>query len=367
MEEQKNRMNMNEEMNENNAAELCERVPSDNDAIDKNIIKMNHVGDDNATPKALTDDDTKSMKEDATISPSNEEDQAFSCMICLEIMFTPTTLGCGHSGCIGCFEKYFKVCKYKISTCPKCREPIKRSKHMQINFTLRDLASIRYPDLLKEICEDATVERTKTYGTAIYTGQFVNEKRQGFGKFTLKGGDYYEGEWFNDKQHGEGKFRWKKKSIERKSKVYEGQFVDGFRTGQGKLTYSDTRYYEGGFKKNARHGEGTLHYVNGNVERGEWIDGRIKSGIVQYEDGHHEEGHWTHCMNTTTSKTGTSGPTKCVRFLNYGTKTYPCGKILSGEWLDSEGILGQGQLKLPNGEIKEGKWKDILIEPTTAK
>jgi len=39
-----------------------------------------------------------------------------------------------------------------------------------------------------------------------YEGYFVNDKREGQGKFTWKDGRIYDGMWKDGKQHGRGKF-----------------------------------------------------------------------------------------------------------------------------------------------------------------
>ena len=39
-----------------------------------------------------------------------------------------------------------------------------------------------------------------------YEGEYVNEKKEGFGCYYWPDGKSYEGQWLNGKQHGEGRF-----------------------------------------------------------------------------------------------------------------------------------------------------------------
>lgn len=51
-----------------------------------------------------------------------------------------------------------------------------------------------------------------TYGDkSVYTGSWVDDKRNGEGKMTVKAkeGDFvYSGEWLDDLKHGDGKYTW---------------------------------------------------------------------------------------------------------------------------------------------------------------
>ena len=42
----------------------------------------------------------------------------------------------------------------------------------------------------------------------VYTGQWLNGKRDGIGKVIIVGGDCYEGEWKNGLMHGYGCYKW---------------------------------------------------------------------------------------------------------------------------------------------------------------
>ena len=63
---------------------------------------------------------------------------------------------------------------------------------------------------------------------AIYTGQWLNNSRDGFGTQMWPDGSKYEGAWRNDKANGTGKL------VHADGDVYEGQWVNGMREGKGK-------------------------------------------------------------------------------------------------------------------------------------
>ena len=42
-----------------------------------------------------------------------------------------------------------------------------------------------------------------------YTGEWLNGKREGFGKIIFKNGTSYEGDWKNDLREGHGKIVYK--------------------------------------------------------------------------------------------------------------------------------------------------------------
>ena len=64
----------------------------------------------------------------------------------------------------------------------------------------------------------------KSFGEDIYEGEFNNDKREGYGKYTYKNGNYYIGEWLNDKKNGKGIVYNKKNCI-----LYRGNYKDDIR------------------------------------------------------------------------------------------------------------------------------------------
>ena len=65
----------------------------------------------------------------------------------------------------------------------------------------------------------------------VYEGDFRDNIREGYGKFTMSNGDRYEGEFQNDSYNGKGKYYWQNGNI------YEGGFKNYKKEGRGKLTF----------------------------------------------------------------------------------------------------------------------------------
>ena len=73
----------------------------------------------------------------------------------------------------------------------------------------------------------------KMHFSNIYEGDYINNKREGYGKFIMSNGDIYEGEFQKDSYNGKGKYYWQNGNI------YEGGFKNNKKEGRGKLTYSN--------------------------------------------------------------------------------------------------------------------------------
>ena len=65
----------------------------------------------------------------------------------------------------------------------------------------------------------------------MYEGEWEEDKRHGYGKFTWPDGKVYDGQWENDEPHGKGK------SIHPDGQVYTGDWIAGKRHGHGKLVH----------------------------------------------------------------------------------------------------------------------------------
>ncbi len=106
-----------------------------------------------------------------------------------------------------------------------------------------------------------TGEYTYFYPIGKYEGNFVNGKRDGYGKqyFTEKGstvtigyGSYYEGRFKNDMFHGKGTYR------ERNGYEYTGEFIDGERHGEFVAYYKKDLFNSYSWK--AKYENGVLIY-----------------------------------------------------------------------------------------------------------
>ena len=97
-------------------------------------------------------------------------------------------------------------------------------------------------------------EGTCTYEDgAVYTGDWHQDQRSGWGKHTFANGDWYEGEWANDTMHGQGRLT-----------ITDGSYYEcAWQQGQpqkGKWCSADGKTeYEGHFKGMLWHGFGVVH------------------------------------------------------------------------------------------------------------
>lgn len=95
--------------------------------------------------------------------------------------------------------------------------------------------------------DNAAVHADEYLPRGSYGGEWVDDKREGFGTQTYGNGDKYEGAWRANKPDGRGTY-WKlvrpagrAAGVKRKGdagsfvKVYEGDYYDGQRHGSGRL------------------------------------------------------------------------------------------------------------------------------------
>jgi len=97
----------------------------------------------------------------------------------------------------------------------------------------------------------ACLSRARTYGVCTaagasagdqYTGNWVEDQKQGFGKYVWVDGDVYEGDWERDMRNAEGVCTYSN------GDKYSGQWKDDMRHGRGRLVWNDGNTYEGGWK-----------------------------------------------------------------------------------------------------------------------
>lgn len=59
----------------------------------------------------------------------------------------------------------------------------------------------------------------------MYAGEWLDDKREGFGEYFYTNGDHYTGEWRNHVRHGRGRYTYASAAIQ-----YDGNWNNGFRT-----------------------------------------------------------------------------------------------------------------------------------------
>ncbi len=162
--------------------------------------------------------------------------------------------------------------------------------------SMTHLALTRY--LVKRVKkESAAVTIDEFCKQGSYCGDWVADRRQGYGVCIYGNGDKYEGSWRADRRHGRGTL-WRKSAVGRGLvKVFEGEFADGSYDGMGRLYCDDGGVYEGSFAAGKRSGQGMQRFGDGSVYNGDWLEdkahgrGRLVLDNGDTFDGHFLNGH----------------------------------------------------------------------------
>ena len=126
-------------------------------------------------------------------------------------------------------------------------------------------------------------EGTETYpdGTSFH-GIYKQSRKNGKGKFTFSNPKCtFKGTFVDDMATGRGEQRGL-------NYIYEGEWRESRINGVGRCTYFDeggnrTEEYIGQFRDNLKHGYGEYKWANGQVYKGEWECGQLKSTGVFVE------------------------------------------------------------------------------------
>jgi len=99
-------------------------------------------------------------------------------------------------------------------------------------------------------------------GTEVFTGEFRDDRPNGFGTIVFPKGARYVGEIANGEMHGKGTY------VLPNGTTYVGDFKDGLRDGSGTLTIPGGATYSGDFRNDKRNGQGVYTYPNGATYTG---------------------------------------------------------------------------------------------------
>jgi len=148
-----------------------------------------------------------------------------------------------------------------------------------------------------------------------YDGMFKEGQYHGRGFMRYANDSNYQGDFLAGMFHGQGTFRWPKgagsytgtfvknrmdgfgKRIFSNKTVFEGEYKGGGMNGRGQLTRANGDKYEGEFMDNRFHGNGVMHYATGDSYRGQWQVG-VYCGFGKYEyeaGGYYEGEYWSLC------------------------------------------------------------------------
>ena len=133
---------------------------------------------------------------------------------------------------------------------------------------------------------DKSVSKVVNETNGKYTGERIEGKKQGYGKYEWNDGSIYEGNFKDDKISGIGKL-----SIPDKG-TYEGNFVNGRKEGEGKYCFNNGDTYIGKWLADTMSGEGTYTFANGDTYVGEFFNNKFKGKGTYTQDGHKYTGTW---------------------------------------------------------------------------
>ena len=103
----------------------------------------------------------------------------------------------------------------------------------------------------------------------IYIGNFKDDLMNGIGQMIYSNGDEYIGQWENGQKNGLGIFTWNDKT------KYNGEFKEGKMDGEGQcFDQNGNLLYEGQWKNNLAHGMGTYIWNEGKKYEGEFMHGK---------------------------------------------------------------------------------------------
>jgi hypothetical protein len=108
-----------------------------------------------------------------------------------------------------------------------------------------------------------------------YRGDYLHGKPDGFGVYTWANGSMYEGNFKNGLKFGKGSWR---KGIENNNpgmptNTYKGEYVDDKKYGYGEFIWASGNSYKGEYKDDEREGHGEMAWTDGSKYIGQWVRG----------------------------------------------------------------------------------------------
>ncbi|KAF4657269.1 hypothetical protein FOL47_008531 [Perkinsus chesapeaki] len=108
------------------------------------------------------------------------------------------------------------------------------------------------------------------YPGGYYQGGWLNNELHGQGVQTWSDGRIYVGSFLEGKFHGEGRMEWHIAGDRGGPMVYQGQYVNDKKEGYGTFEWPDGRKYAGYWVAGKRHGDGEYTTEFGQTRRGIW-------------------------------------------------------------------------------------------------
>tara|TARA_B100000767_G_C19747607_1_gene529268 strand:- start:609 stop:1598 length:990 start_codon:yes stop_codon:yes gene_type:complete len=181
-------------------------------------------------------------------------------------------------------------------------------------------------------CMGTVIENGDTFH-----GIFINNKKNGLGKYTWKNGDTFLGEYADNKKNGVGKYSYAN------GEIFEGTFLNGIAHGTAVYTYLDGSKFMGKYREGKRNGLGKMIFTDGSLFEGLYFDGvRSGLGVAKFSNGDKYEGHWADNKR-----------------MGQGVYTWKNGDIYAGGWEQGK-KFGHGSLSYINGSYFFGNFENGL-------
>ncbi|XP_063270148.1 radial spoke head 10 homolog B-like isoform X2 [Prinia subflava] len=182
---------------------------------------------------------------------------------------------------------------------------------------------------------------------SVYEGSIQDGLRHGYGVF--RSGAHpisYAGCWCNGKRHGKGMICYDQKC----TSWYSGDWVNNVREGWGSRRYRSGNTYEGQWKKNLRHGYGQMKWLTDNQEyRGQWECG-VQQGFGIHTWFLQRMEMSQYCLRNEYMGNFVQGERH-----GHGLFFYASGEIYSGEWVHNK-KHGRGTFVFANGRLFQGEF-----------
>ena len=188
---------------------------------------------------------------------------------------------------------------------------------------------------------------------SIYSGEFKNEIRIGFGGIVFDDGTTFSGEFANNLYHGEATLTLPDTT------EYRGMFENGLMHGEMRITFPTKHQFIGEFEDDkVVEGQGVITFPNntrGSCRAGNCITGK---GTLELEDGSFYHGDFVKCSRhgegvfTLASGSRYEGTFKNGKRDGQGTFIFASGLMYEGTYKDGK-RHGEGVFIFPNGRRKQ--------------
>jgi len=176
-------------------------------------------------------------------------------------------------------------------------------------------------------------------GGALYEGEWAADKKNGYGKYVFSNGDIYTGYWKDNRKHGEGSYVFG--SGEWEGDRYDGEWADDKKCGYGEYRWKEGDVFKGNWENDNFNGMGTYIYSCGDVYVGEWKeDKKVGHGVYTYAHGGKYDGLFSNGKRH-----------------GHGIFVWADGDTFHGEWVNGS-RKGRGIVHCKNGRTLEQEWDE---------